>query len=455
MATQTGSVKLIPSGNTGLTNITTSTNNSYKLENGYNDEDHSSNYARLVMQTSTTGHIYWTFDTSEIPASATITSISAKARVRVNNTNYITNTKCQLYTGTTAKGSNSTFASTSSSNIVTLTTGTWTRSELNNLRLYIGGTASSNSNNKYIYFYGASVTVNYSVSAYDITLTNNTSAEASLSETTVAEGGSADVMIDTLSNLIITDNGVNVTNSFGQMVGGTISSVPSDTFTVGYSSSSTAFYQSSSTSSTSWLEYAIGHSAESPYSTSNTSNTYAKPEGQTAWINYHFDFSEIPSTAIINSVSVAVYGARENSSVDSSHVAKFQCYSGNTAKGTAQEFTSTSNSKVTITDPGTWTRAELDDAQLRFAVGYYGGRMLGITWSVTYEVNGYIYTITNITADHAIVISNAGGSQPTIYYKVNGSWVAAVAVYKKVNGSWVLQSNLANVFDANTNYVKG
>ena len=455
MATITQSITLVPSGYADLTNITTSTNTSYQMSNGYNDENHSSNYARLVLQTSTTGYVYWIFDTSEIPAGATITSISAKARVRVNNTNYVTSTKCQLYTGTTAKGSNSTFASTSSSNIVTLTTGTWTRSELNNLRLFIGGTGSSSSNSKYIYFYGASVTVNYSVNTYDITLTNNTSAEASLSDTTVAEGGSADVFVSTLSNITVTDNSVNVTNLFGPAPAQTYSQVPGSNFTTGYSSSGTAFYQSSSTSSTSWLEYAIGHSAESPYSTSNTSNTYAKPEGQTAWINYQFDFSAIPSDATINSVSVAVYGARENSSVDSTHVAKFQCYSGNTAKGTAQEFTSTSNSKVTVTDPGTWTRAELDNAQLRFAVGYYGGRMLGITWSVTYEVSGYIYTITNITADHAIVISNAGGSQPTIYYKVNGSWVAAVAVYKKINGSWVLQTNLANVFDSNTNYVKG
>ena len=69
--------------------------------------------------------------------------------------------------------------------------------------------------------------------------------------------------------------------------------------------------------------------------------------------------------------------------------------------------------------------------------------------------NGYKYTITNVSTNHEIIVSNAGGSQPTIYYKLNGNWVAAVAVYKKVNGSWVLQSNLANVFDADTNYIKG
>ena len=176
---------------------------------------------------------------------------------------------------------------------------------------------------KYVYLYGATIVINYSVTAYDITLTNNTSATVNLSETSVAEGGNFDINIDTLTGINVTDNGVNINNLFGTVPDATVSQVPSSTFTTGKSSSDTNFYQSSSTTSTSWLEYAIGHSAESPYSTSNTSNTYAKPEGQTAWINYHFDFSDIPSAAIIESVSVKVYGARENATVDSTHVARF------------------------------------------------------------------------------------------------------------------------------------
>ena len=66
----------------------------------------------------------------------------------------------------------------------------------------------------------------------------------------------------------------------------------------------------------------------------------------------------------------------------------------------------------------------------------------------------YGYDITNISADHVIVVTG-GGSQPKIYFKANGSWVEATAVYKKVNGVWVQQSDLTTVFDANTNYVKG
>ena len=80
----------------------------------------------------------------------------------------------------------------------------------------------------------------------------------------------------------------------------------------------------------------------------------------------------------------------------------------------------------------------------------------GVSFTVTYTVSGevYTYTITNVTADHTIVVS-AGASTKKIYFKNNGSWVAATNVYKKVNGSWVLQSDLTTVFDSNTNYLKG
>ena len=456
MAAITSSVTLYPSGYTGASNWSIPTSGSYNIANAYKGIGDTSSSSRISVNTSATGYVYLTFDTSSIPSDATIVSITGTVQVRVSNTTRVTNTVCQLYTNTTAKGSNKTFASTSTSNQVTLDAGnSWTRSEVSNLRLKIGATGSSSSQTKYVYLYGAEVTINYSAASYDITLTNNTTATANLSETVVAEGGSFDINIDTLTGINVTDNGVNINNLFGTVPDATVSQVPSSTFTTGTSNSSTNFYQSSSTTSTSWLEYAIGHSAENPYSTSNTSNTYAKPEGQTAWINYHFDFSDIPSAATIESVSVKVYGARENTTVDSTHVARFQCYCGETAKGTLQNFTSTSNSAVTVTDPGTWTRSELQNAQLRFEIGYYGGRMLGITWTVTYSIAGYVCTITNVTTDHEIVVSNASSSNPTIYYKLNGSWVAATAVYKKINGSWVLQSTLSSVFDANTNYVKG
>lgn len=450
MATVTQTVTLVPSGYTGLTSMTTSS--SQPITNGYTDAE-SGTYAQLTLSTSTTGYVYYTFDTSNIPANATISSVTARGKARVSSTSRVTNTVMQLYSGTTAKGSNRTFATTTAST-QTITAGTWTRNELNDLRIRIGGTGSSSTSSKYVRFYGADVTVTYTVTAYDITISNSTSATVTASENTVAEGSSVTIYSDTVSGLTIKDNGTDVTSQFVQPGTQTESAVPSEDFTTGFSESGANFYQSSSTTSTSWLEYAIGHSAESPYSTSNTSNTYVKPEGATGWINYTFDFSMIPTSSTINSVSVKVYGARENSTVDTTHVARFQCYSGSTAKGTIQNFTSTSNGSVTVSDVGTWTASELRSAQLRFEIGYYGGRMLGITWTVSYTVNGYEYTITNISSDHTILVTS-GGSTQTIYFKQNGSWVSASKVYKKVNGSWVQQADLTNVFSSGTNYVKG
>ena len=454
MASITDSATLHPSGYTGASNLTVPTTGSYTITNAYKGSGDTSNYCRITINTSTTGYFYLTFDTSEIPAGATITGISGTVTVRVSSTQRVTNTVCQLYTGDTAKGSNKTFASTTASNTVTLTPGTWTRAELDNLRLRIGGTGSSSTQTKYIYLYGATLTINYSVTAHGITIQNSTTVTVTASETEVGDGDSVEIYASTLDGITVKDNGTDVTSQFTQMTGDTISAVPGEDFTTGFSVSGANFYQSSSTTGTSWLEYAIGHSAESPYSTSNTSNTYVKPEGDTGWINYTFDFSEIPVTATIVSMSVKVYGARENATIDTSHVARFQCYSGNTAKGTLQNFTSTSNSLVTVTDPGTWTAAELHDAQLRFEVGYYGGRMLGITWTVTYQVSGYVYTITNITTDHTIVVTAAGGSD-VIFFKSGGSWAQAAKAFKKISGAWVQQSDLTAVFDSSKNYVRG
>jgi len=307
----------------------------------------------------------------------------------------------------------------------------------------------------YMYIYGAEIEVDYTIPIHhSVTIQNSTSATVEASDTNPYEGDDVIISTNTLSGLTIKDNGVDITSQFVQAQDGSVSAVPGTQFTTGFSASGANFYQSSSTTGTDWLEYAIGNSAESPYSTSNTSNTYVKPEGDTGWINYQFDFDDIPSSATIKSVSVKVYGARENSTIDTSHVARFQCYSGSTAKGTIQNFTSTSNSLVTVTDPGTWTASELHNAQLRFEVGYYGGRMLGITWTVTYEADGYTYTIANIATDHTIVVTS-GGVTTTMYLKVNGSWIAASKVYKKVNGSWVQQSDLTAVFNSGTNYKKG
>lgn len=159
------SVTLVPSGNTGLTNATI--DGSYPIDRGYTNAD-STTYTRLNVTASRTAEIFFTFDTSAIPAGATITSVTANGKARVSSTTRITNTVMQFYSGSTAKGSNRTFASTQASK-QTINVGSWTRAELNNLRLKIGGTASSSSSSKRIDFYGADITITYTAETVHVT----------------------------------------------------------------------------------------------------------------------------------------------------------------------------------------------------------------------------------------------------------------------------------------------
>lgn len=127
---------------------------------------------------------------------------------------------------------------------------------------------------------------------------------------------------------------------------------------------------------------AIGKGADT---TAVSGNDYASSSGSTAYINYAFDFSEIPSDATIKSMTLQAKGHAESTS-SSSRKSELQVYSGSTAKSAAVSFTSTSAQTLTIDFTGyTMTVAELKAAVLRFTIGYYGGLVNGATWEVTYE----------------------------------------------------------------------
>ena len=184
------SVKLTASGYTDLTGASVSS--SYPMTRAYEDSSDTSDYARLSISTSTTGHVYLLYDTSDIPANATITSITANARLRISSSSRVTNRKCQLSSGTTAKGTSVSFSSTSSGGaVVSPTAGSWTRAELNDLRMYIEGTGSSSNQSKYIYIYGTDITVEYSVPSVvhvtGVSLDKSTDTVAVGSTTTLTE----------------------------------------------------------------------------------------------------------------------------------------------------------------------------------------------------------------------------------------------------------------------------
>ena len=116
---------------------------------------------------STTGTVDYSFDLSDIPSNATISSVACEVKAHEENAS---RSSCilQLYANGTAKGSATTVSGTSNE-IYNLSTGSWTRTELNSLTLrmsvgYYGGLIA-----------GATLTIVYEMdsASYEVTLTGD------------------------------------------------------------------------------------------------------------------------------------------------------------------------------------------------------------------------------------------------------------------------------------------
>jgi len=427
----------------------------------------SDTYATVTnSQTGTTSYYLYLrgFNFDDIPANAVVTGITVKIKARESGISTSSSYAPKLCHGT------SQITSTCSAVSTTATVHDFTGVDADwddivgygsDFGIRINCRRASRNTTGYMYVYGAEIEVTYTIPIqHTVTVQNSTGANVQASDTSPYEGDDVLITADTLSGITVTDNGVDVTAQFVQGATETLEQVAEGALATSFSDSGGAFYISSSSTSTQYLEAAIGHTAESPGS-ATTTNTYVKGSASgnttTGDAIYSFDFSAIPAGATIRSMSVRCYAARENATIDSTHVCRMAVYSGGTLKGAAQDLTSTSYSIVTLSNPGTWTRAELQQAKFHFTLGYYGGRIAGITWEVTYEVDGYVYTIAAIATDHTIVVAAAGGTQ-TFYLKDSSNTWGVLAVtqgWKKVGGSWVRENDKTQLFDSNTKYVKG
>lgn len=391
-------------------------------------------------------NIYYAFDFSEIPNGANIVSVECQVKGHAENTSQRTErARCQLYVGTsTAKGSYSDFTSTSAQTL-TLTTGTWTYEEVQDMRLcfivgYYGGLIN-----------GATVTVTYELTnprTVTTTLNGNGTIEPS-GATTTYDGVEFELIITPTNKsdtVTATQDGVDITSQLvAHNSGGTSTFTSSNVTTNGIQSGE------------SYAQYAVGYTAEDPHSSSN--NMYASYDSA-GYAEYSFDFSDIPSNATIEDIEVRCYGHRESSTIDSTHVSQCILYQNDTAISDEVDFPNTSNSMITVIPTSIPTRSELDNVTLRHYVGYYGGLVLGISFNVTYStgmgIDHYTYTYT-VSGNSAIAVVIGGStSGPTIYVKINNSWVQYSKIYLKVNGSWVEQdaSTWSTLFDTEANYRK-
>lgn len=424
----------------------------------YDDCD-TSDYATVTNTRSGTTSYYLYikgFDFDSLPSQAVVTNWTVRIRARESGISTSTSYGPKLCHGTSQI--------TSSCDVITTTATTHEFTNVgidwedalaygSNFGIRLNCRRSSRNTTGYMYVYGAEIEVTYTVPVYyDVTLSNSTSATVTVSDTHPLEGDDVTVTASTLSGITVTDNGVDVTSQFVQGLSDSVSQVPESGISTSFTDSGGAFYISSSSTTTDYLEYACGHSAEDP-GTETSTNTYVKGNASgnttTGDAIYSFDFSEIPAGATIDSVSVRAHCARESSTIDSTHVCRVSVYSGSTLKGSAEDVSGTSYHVHTMSSVGTWTRDELQSARFHFTLGYYGGRIAGITWEVAYTVSGYAYVIQAIATDHAIVVSAA--SQTALYVKQGGSWVPVQAAYRKVSGSWQ-EVALDQAFQSGVNY---
>lgn len=410
----------------------------------------STNYATVTnSRTSTSSYYIYVrgFNFDDIPSNAIVSDFTIKIKCNYSG-GYAQ--AMYLYDGTSTSYGNSDSISS------TVTTHTFTCNHSwadvvaagSDFGIRINCRRSSRNTTSYVYIYGAEIEVTYTIPVYHTVTSSTDSGTISPSGSTqVLEGDSYSLTISGITPTV-TDNSVDVTSQLIQTSEVTEIGVPESNTNSGWYSTSdiTNAYNGADNDTYASFQLAGG--------------------GTTGTVYLDIGSLSIPSGATIKSVSCQATLQYNRNNSSSGFTASCQMYAGSTAKGSATTVVSaggTDVAKTTFTlSVGSWTAIEIANARFFLTATNNASStrryiyIYGVSFSVTYESDGvvYIYTISSVTRDHTIIVTQTG-STTTLYFKQNGSWVAASKVYKKVNGVWVQQGDLSNVFDSGTNYVKG
>ncbi len=150
----------------------------------------------------------------------------------------------------------------------------------------------------------------------------------------------------------------------------------------------------------------------------SSSTTYCQVNWKTGsnaetYVYMIFDFSAIPADATIQSVTAKAKGYVNTTNSSRVTSRQMQLATGTTLKGSALTL-STSTSEQTFSSVGTWTRAELQNARIRYYVkrgtsntsSSYQLRIYGATMTVTYQYQETVYEITVSNSTSATVTAN-------------------------------------------------
>ena len=418
----------------------------------YANTDNSSNPARITHTTSGTTSYYLYlkgFNFSTIPSNAVVSSFEIKVKGYESSLSTSTSYAPRLYnnsSGTTWSSITGASAATTnfgtSTNTITVPyTGDWDtlKSYGSNLGIRLVIRRSNRNTQGYLYIYGAEINVTYTIPVYHtVSITGDTTPTGTQ---TVLEGTDLSISCVATVKPTVTDNNVDVTSQVTESSGGSTVYVPSGNTTSNFTVTNIS----------------------NAYNPSSNSSNYASLEinGGTTGTCYLNIPVNLPSGATVTSVacSAALQFSRNNSS--SGFTSSIQMYSNNTAKGSSTTWVSSATDvsrTVYNLTVGSWTVSELANARFYLTATNNASSthrfiyIYGVSLTVTYSVDGkiYTYTLTNITADHVVVFT-AGQATSICYVKINGSWVQASTVYKKVSGSWQ-QVSPDQAFSQGVNY---
>ena len=377
---------------------------------------------------SSSGYVYYNFDTISIPSNATINSVSCVARGRVSST-YGCYAAFQLYAGSTPKGSATNFNTTEVS-ACTLTTGTWAASDFQDPKLCITVRRASRWLTGSAHFYGATLTVNYSVNGteYEISFNNQSSDVTTVPSETqyVAEGGSQGIVFNEISDLAdvaIEDNGTDISSSL--VAGGTgsytytISNIQADhTISINdvggtfYTVNATSNYTGATVSPTTKQirevrSHTITITAQNAYEfrvLDNGADVTSSVVSDGSNFTYTVSNVTAEHNIVINEAEKYLVTASSRYAGTTISPASSYVYSGQSITLTISGF----SAKNRVKDNGT-----------------------DITSSLVQSGSNYLYTISNVSQAHEVVVYYEGN-----FIKVNGTFKQVLKYYKKVDGGW-------------------
>ena len=394
----------------------------------------STTYATITNTYASTSSRYLYlrgFNFSDIPSNAIINLFTVKIKGYESGLSTSTSYAPRLANGTSAI-SNTTATTTfgTSTKTITIPTGALTWEQIvnygSNFTIMVYVRRSSKNTTGYFYCHGAEIEVDYTVPVYHNVTVSGSNVSPSGSQS-VLEGGSLTVKCYYDTKPTVTDNSVDVSNQLVQQQDSPESySVANVTSTYGFELNGSGYYESNNQ----------GHSSTCAL----------------ARVSFHLPVSGTITFSVINyAESTYDFGLLSeideelstSASADSSNV-YWSGKNNNSSSVQTVTYTNVSAGDHTIDVKyfkDNYTDNNNDSLQFKVA----------ITLSETPTYSTYwAYTLTNITADHTIVVTEAVTNK--IYAKINGTYVEGKTVYKKISGTWTLQSDLTNVFESGVNY---